>query len=111
MLSLIDICKSYGHGKRRAQILSEVSLSVAGGEIAGILGPRKEESETLLEVAACAVQAGQGQVRLGEIDLTRLKRARREEFRCRHILWVDSRLPGAGIASKVRGYVSLDRGG
>jgi ABC-type lipopolysaccharide export system ATPase subunit len=107
MLSLVDIHKSYGRGERRVQILSEVSLSVAGGEIVGILGPCGEESEALLEVAACAVQPDKGQVRLDQIDLTRLKRARREELRCRHILSVDSRLSGAGIASKVRGYVGL----
>lgn len=107
MLSLVDIHKSYGRGKRRVQILSEFSLSVAGGEIVGILGPCGEESEALLEVAACAVQPDKGQVRLDQIDLTRLKRARREELRCRYILSVDSRLSGAGIASKVRGHVGL----
>jgi ABC-type lipopolysaccharide export system ATPase subunit len=73
----------------------------------GILGPCEEESEALLEVAACVVQPDKGQVRLDQIDLTRLKRARREELRRRHVLSVDSRLPGAGTTSKVRGYVGL----
>ncbi len=81
MRSLVDIHKSYGRGKWRVQILCEVSLSVAGGEIVGILGPCGEESEALLEAAACAVQPDKGQVRLDQIDLTRLKRATREELR------------------------------
>lgn len=52
MLSLVDICKSQGRGKRRVQILRDVSLSVASREIVGILGSRDEKGTTLLEVAA-----------------------------------------------------------
>lgn len=74
MLSLVDICKSHGRGKRRLQILSEVSLSVAGGEIVGILGSRHEDGATLLEVAAGLVQPDTGQIRLDEIDVTRLSK-------------------------------------
>jgi predicted ABC-type transport system involved in lysophospholipase L1 biosynthesis ATPase subunit len=107
MLSLVDISKSYGRGKRRAQILSEVSLSIAGGEILGILGSREEEGETLLEVAAGVVPPDKGQVRLDEMDVTRLSKAKRERLRCRHILWVDSRRPVIGIASKALNYVGL----
>lgn len=93
---------------RRVQILSEVSLSVAGGEIVGILGPRDdEEGATVLQVAAGLVQPDTGQIRLDGIDVTRLSKARREELRSRHILWVDSQLPMPKMISNVHGYVRL----
>ncbi len=107
MLSLVDICKSQGRGKQRVQVLRDVSLSVAEGEIVGVLGPRHdEEGATLLRVAGCLTRPDTGRVRLDGIDVTRLSNTRRDELRCRHTLWVDRQLM-MPMVSNVHGYVRL----
>ncbi len=107
MLSLVDICKSHGRGKRRVQVLREVSLSVAGGEIVGILGSPDGEGATLLQMAAGLIQPDSGKIRLDEIDVTRLSKAGREALRCRHVLWIDSQLPPPEMRLKAHDYVGL----
>jgi Domain of unknown function (DUF4160) len=41
LLSMVDICKSHGRRHRRVQSLKEVSLSVAAGEVVGIVATRR----------------------------------------------------------------------
>jgi predicted ABC-type transport system involved in lysophospholipase L1 biosynthesis ATPase subunit len=106
MLSMVDVCKSYGRRKRRVQILREVSLSVAAGEIVGIVGSRREGGTSLLEVAAGWIRPDEGQVRLGEVDLAELSRRRREKLRGQHVLWADNRELPWEMSWKVHEYVA-----
>jgi putative ABC transport system ATP-binding protein len=104
---MVDVCTSYGRRKRRVQILREVSLSVAAGEIVGIVGPRGEGGTSLLEVAAGWVRPDAGQVRLSEVDLMELSRRRREKVCGRHVLWLDGRTPSWETNWNVHDYIEL----
>jgi ABC-type transporter Mla maintaining outer membrane lipid asymmetry ATPase subunit MlaF len=104
---MVDVCKSYGRRKRRVQILREISLSVAAGEIVGIVGSRDGGSTTLLQVAAGWIQPDAGQIRLSEVDLMGLSRRRREGLCNRHVLWIDGGLPPSELGWKVHDYVHL----
>lgn len=52
MLSMIDIHKTLGRGDRRVQVLSNVSLDVARGEVVGVVGSLRDGSAVLLHMAA-----------------------------------------------------------
>jgi ABC-type branched-subunit amino acid transport system ATPase component len=107
MLSMVDVCKSYGRRKRRVQILREVSLSVAAGEIVGIVGSRNKGGTTLLQMATGWIRPDAGQIRLGEVDLMGLSRARRERLCSRHVLWIDGEPPPSEMSWKVHDYIHL----
>ena len=104
---MVDVCKSYGRRNRRAQVLKEVSLSVAAGEIVGIVGSRDGGGTILLHMAAGWIRPDAGQILLGEIDLTRLSRARRDTQCCRHVLWVDNRLPPPEMRVTVHDHIYM----
>lgn len=104
---MVDVCKSYGRGDRRVQTLREISLSVAAGEIVGILGSRDEGGTTLLQLAAGRTQPDTGQIRLGETYLTGLSRRRRESLCSKHVLWIDDHLPPSEMEMTVHNHVHL----
>ena len=105
MLSMVDICKSYGRGDRRVQILRDVSLSVAAGEIVGIVGSRHSGGTTLLQMAAGWIQPDAGQIRLGETYLTALSKWKREGLCSQDVLWIDDQLPPIGMKMTVHDHI------
>jgi ABC-2 type transport system ATP-binding protein len=67
MLTLLDLCRSYG--ERSA--LRHVSLEARPGEILGLLGPNGAGKSTLLRTAAGLQTADEGRVTVGSVDLER----------------------------------------
>ena len=55
-VSVQDVCKSYGSGEGKAQVLKDLSLEVAQGELCAILGA--SGSGKSWTIAASGVQAG-----------------------------------------------------
>lgn len=73
---------AHGLHKRfgRREVVRDVSLQAQLGEIVGLLGPNGAGKTTCFAIMAGLVKADEGQVRLGEEDVTRLplhQRARR----------------------------------
>jgi ABC-type cobalamin/Fe3+-siderophores transport system ATPase subunit len=101
MFSMVDVYKSSERGAREVQILRRVSLSVAAGEIVGIVGSR-EEGSTTLRVAAGFTRPDSGQMRLGEVDLLGLSGRRRRRLWLREILWIDQRSPPRAMGKNAR---------
>jgi ABC-type lipoprotein export system ATPase subunit len=91
MLSMVDVCKSHGRRNSRIQSLKGISLTVASGDIVGIVGSQNGGGTTLLQVAAGRIKPDTGQIRLGDTDLTSLSRRRRQALTSRHVLWIDRR--------------------
>ncbi len=80
MLRIVDLTKRYPRGD---QALSGVSFSVAAGEVVGLIGPSGAGKSTLIRCVNRLVEPTSGQVFLGDLELTRLSRARLREARRR----------------------------
>ena len=55
-------------------VLRDVSLSVAPGEMVGLLGPNGSGKTTLLKLAGGVLRPGSGEIRLGDSNMASLKR-------------------------------------
>jgi predicted ABC-type transport system involved in lysophospholipase L1 biosynthesis ATPase subunit len=107
LLSLRGVCLSFrrGRGRGRLPVLVGVSLEVGRGEIVAVVGSRAEGKTTLLEVAAGILPPDDGQVWLGDMELTGLSEEGRAELLGRDIRWV--RREGTGVPFDVLDYVGL----
>jgi len=70
VLVLDGVGRGFRRGRRRWRVLADVSLSVAPGEVVGVVGARGEGKTTLLEVAAGIELPDEGSVRFEGHDLT-----------------------------------------
>lgn len=93
MLSMIDIHKTFGRGDRCVQVLSNVSLDVAGGEVVGVVGSLRDGSTVVLHMAAGWIQPDEGRVMFGEIDITELSYGKRHRYVTPQTLWIDRKSP------------------
>jgi putative ABC transport system ATP-binding protein len=103
LLSLRDVCKGYARGDRR--VLIDVSLALGRGDIGAIVASRYEGKTTLLRIAAGMVRPDQGEVLVGDTDLTRCSSREREALLGHEVLWVNRE--GPGVDFKVRDYVAM----
>lgn len=71
-LSVADICVNHGRRGRRVSLLRGVSFDLAAGEIAAVVGSRRDGRLTLLEVAAGLVCPDSGDVRFTDATVTSL---------------------------------------
>jgi putative ABC transport system ATP-binding protein len=83
-LQATHLTHSFGTGERRADALRDVSLQVAAGEFALIMGPSGSGKSTLLAVLSGLLRPGRGQVLVRNTDLWVLSEREREAFRLRH---------------------------
>ncbi|MGP0058085.1 MAG: ABC transporter ATP-binding protein [Beijerinckiaceae bacterium] len=73
LLEVRDVAKSFGG----FQALGGISLSVAPGEIVGLIGPNGSGKTTLINIISGLLSADSGQVSLGGHDVTTLAAHRR----------------------------------
>lgn len=64
LVELRGIFKHYGSGDTRVDALRDASLSVAPGQVVGLLGPSGSGKSTLLNVIACITEPSRGWMRL-----------------------------------------------
>ncbi len=107
LLSVRGACLAFRRGRRqgRLRVLVNASLEVGVGEIVAVVGSRGEGKTTLLEVAAGILPPDEGQVWLGDVQLTVLGEEGRAELLGRDIRWV--RPQGPGVAFDVLAHVGL----
>lgn len=84
-LSLEAISRSYGRRGNKVHALREVSEEFAAGTFTAVMGPSGSGKSTLIQCAAGLDKPTHGKVRLGEIELSRLKepqltKTRRQEI-------------------------------
>jgi putative ABC transport system ATP-binding protein len=78
------LTRSFGDGETKATVLHDVSLDIAGGQIALLMGPSGSGKSTLLAVLSGLLRPDSGQVLALGQDLWALSDRERERFRLRH---------------------------
>jgi lipopolysaccharide export system ATP-binding protein len=76
LLSATDLAKSYNS----RQVLRELSLQVASGEVVGLLGPNGAGKTTAFYIIVGLVSCDRGRILLDETDLTLLPMHRRAQL-------------------------------
>ena len=84
-LALREVLLTFPDGDRRLTVLDRVSLSVAPGEFAAVLGPSGSGKSSLLAVAATLLRPDSGQVLVGGQDAGALSAKQRTTLRRRRI--------------------------
>jgi len=64
LIELTGLAKGFGTGEARVQALSEITLSVAAGEVVGLRGPSGSGKSTLLNLVACILEPDTGRMSL-----------------------------------------------
>lgn len=80
-VSVQDVCKSYGLGEGKAQVLKDLSLEVAQGELCAILGASGSGKSTLLNVVGGLDEVDSGRICVGGCDVTALGPSQLLEYR------------------------------
>ncbi len=87
-LELSQVSKIYGAGPSEVHALSEVDLSVEGGELVAVMGPSGSGKSTLLTIAGSLEEPTSGQVLVDGTDLATVSRSERAQMRRRSIGYV-----------------------
>jgi ABC-type lipoprotein export system ATPase subunit len=104
LLELRSVGRGYRRGRRYWEVIRGVSLTVARGELVGVVGQRGEGKTTLLEVAAGMALADQGKVLFEGQDLALWSAEKRADLLGDRIAWVCPEGPGDFV---VLDYVGL----
>jgi putative ABC transport system ATP-binding protein len=91
-LELVDLVKHYGTGDTEVRALTDVSLTVAPGELVAIMGPSGCGKSTLLHLAGGLEDPSAGQVRVAGLDVPRLSASERATLRRTDVGYVFQRL-------------------
>ena len=84
MIRVTDICKSYG----QLEVLRNISLEVAEGEIVSIVGASGAGKSTLLQIIGTLLPADSGRVEVAGRAVQGLSEREAAQFRNRHIGFV-----------------------
>lgn len=87
-IELEDISKVYIMGDVRVAALSGVSLQIARGEYAAVMGPSGSGKSTILNILGALDVATSGKYLLEGAEMTRLPDAELARIRCRHFGFV-----------------------
>ena len=84
MIRVTDVCKSYGH----LEVLRNVSLEVAAGEVVSIVGASGAGKSTLLQIIGTLLPSDSGSVEIAGCRVDSLSEREAAQFRNRHIGFV-----------------------
>ena len=87
-LQLDGITRSFHQGETRIDVLKGLSLSIAPGEIVGLVGPSGAGKSTLLQIAGLLELPDGGHVAIGGVPVSETSDAARTEVRRRKIGFV-----------------------
>ena len=85
MLRLVDVRKSYLSGTDRLQVLRGVTMELARGEVAALMGPSGVGKSTLLHLVAGLDRPDSGAIEVAGERVTRLREGAMDQFRLRTV--------------------------
>ena len=91
-LELVDVVKRFGSGATEVRALTDVSLTVAPGELVAVMGPSGCGKSTLLHLAGGLEDPTAGQVRVAGLDVPQMPPGQRAALRRTEVGYVFQRL-------------------
>jgi putative ABC transport system ATP-binding protein len=111
VLQLVDVVKRYGHGPTEIRALTDVSLTVAPGELVAVRGPSGCGKSTLLHLAGGLEDPDAGRVVVNGHEVQAMSGAERAALRRQTVSYVFQRLnlvPGLTALENVMLPLELD---
>lgn len=105
MIEVKELTKFYGDGENRFQVLKNISLKIAGGDFAVILGASGSGKSTLLNVISGLERPESGEILYDKNDITAFSDSRLTEFRKKNIGFIFQQyylLPNMDVAKNVK---------
>lgn len=105
MIEVKALSKFYGTGESRFQVLKGISLTIADGDFAVILGPSGSGKSTLLNVMSGLERPESGQILYDGEDITALSDRQLAQFRRENIGFIFQQyylLPNMNVAKNVK---------
>lgn len=105
MIEAKNLTKFYGSGESRFQVLKNISLKIADGDFAVILGASGSGKSTLLNVISGLERPESGEILYDKNDITALSDSRLTEFRKKNIGFIFQQyylLPNMDVAKNVK---------
>lgn len=88
MIKLENVRKKYGTGESKNEVLKGISLAIADGDFAVILGTSGSGKSTLLNIASGLEPADSGHIRYGGADLTSMTDKELTNFRKENVGYI-----------------------
>ena len=84
-LEAVSVCRSYGNGSARCEVLRDFSLAMEEGEFVALMGPSGSGKSTFLHLASGLLLPGSGFIKVAGTSVTSLGDAAAAKFRRRNI--------------------------
>lgn len=81
MISLEKICKSYGEGEVRTQVLTDIDLQIEKGEFIAVMGPSGSGKSTLMNIIGALDRPSLGKYYFENVAIDELSAEQRAYFR------------------------------
>lgn len=88
MISVQNLCKTYGSGESAVNALRNVDLTIKDGELLAIIGKSGSGKSTLLNLLGGLDSATSGRILYNDIDITKMKETALADFRLHKIGFV-----------------------
>lgn len=81
MLTINKVSRHFGSGESRVDAVKGANFAIQAGEIVALVGPSGSGKSTLLSMAGALLRPSEGQVMLGDRDISQLKGTDRTRLR------------------------------